>query len=111
MILARQPAAFNKSKADNKGEITMLLDLKKAIKNKEKIKSIMSNHCDKQLIDIILRDYIPYQGNSGYSGIFKQNIKELAIKAVENKKFEISKIIQDEIFEILSNPNLGVHNE
>jgi hypothetical protein len=89
----------------------MILDLEKSTKNKEEIKSIMSNHCDNQSIDFILRDYIPYQGNSGYSGVFKQNIKELAIKAAENKKFEIAKIIQNGIFELLNNPNLGVHNE
>jgi hypothetical protein len=89
----------------------MILDLKKSIKNKEEIKSIMLKHCDKQLIDFILRDYIPYQGNSGYSGVFKPNIKELAIKAAENKRFEISKIIQDGIFELLDNPNLGVYDE
>ena len=72
------------------------------------IEKILKRHSDKQQIDIILRDYIPYQGNAGYSGKFKRAIKEIAVKACENKRHEISKIIRAGIFEILQDDNVIV---
>lgn len=79
----------------------MIIPLNTAKNNVLEIKEILKRHSDKQQIDIILRDYIAYQGNAGYSGEFKGAIKEIAIKACENKRHEISKIIQAGIFEIL----------
>ena len=79
----------------------MIIPLNTAKNNALEIKQILKRHSDKQQIDIILRDYIAYQGNAGYSGEFKGCIKELAIKACENKRHEISKIIQKGIFELL----------
>lgn len=79
----------------------MIIKISDAKNNVVEVEQILKRHSDKQHIDIILRDYIPYQGNAGYSGKFKGVIKELAIKACENKRHEISKIIQKGIFEIL----------
>jgi len=79
----------------------MIIPLNTARNNALEIKEILKRFSDKQSVDIILRDYIAYQGNGGYSGEFKDSIRELAIKACENKRYEISKIIQSGIFEIL----------
>jgi hypothetical protein len=87
----------------------MILDLKKLQKNKIEVKKIMSNFTAKPQIDIILREYIPYQGNCGYSGCFKPVIKELAVKALKNKETEIIKIIKEGIFEILEDDGCGIH--
>lgn len=83
----------------------MIIPLNTAKNNALEIKEILKRHSDKQQIDIILRDYIAYQGNAGYSGEFRGAIKELAIKACENKRHELSKIIQTGIFEILDEDN------
>ena len=85
----------------------MIIPLNTAKNNVLEIKEILKRHSDKQQIDIILRDYIAYQGNAGYSGEFKNSIKDLATRACENKRHEISKIIQDGIFEILDG-DIGV---
>jgi len=79
----------------------MIIPLTTAKNNALYIQEILLRHCDKQQIDIILRDYIAYQGNAGYSGKFRGVIKELAKKACENKGSEISKIIRAGILEIL----------
>lgn len=79
----------------------MIIPLSTAKNNALKIKKILLKHSDKQVIDIILRNYVAYQGNAGYSGEFMGLIKELAKQACENKQKEISKIIRDGIFEIL----------
>ena len=83
----------------------MIIPLNTAKNNVLEIKEILKRHSDKQQIDIILRDYIAYQGNAGYSGKFKGVIKELATKACENKRQEISKIIREGIYEILEDDN------
>jgi len=83
----------------------MIIPLNTAKNNAFDVEQILKRHSDKQQIDIILRDYIPYQGNAGYSGKFKGAIKELAVKACENKRHEISKIIRAGMFEILQDDN------
>ena len=81
----------------------MIIRLNTAKNNVLEVKEVLNKHSDKPQIDIILRDYIAYQGNAGYSGELKHAIKELAIKACENKRYEISKIIREGIYEILEN--------
>jgi len=83
----------------------MIIPINTAKNNALKIEQILKRHSDKQQIDIILRDYIAYQGNAGYSGGFSGAIKELAVKACKNKRREISKVIQAGIFEILQDGN------
>jgi len=85
----------------------MIISLDTAQNNALEIKEILNKHSDKQQIDIILRDYIAYQGNAGYYGKFRGAIKELAIKACENKRYEISKTIRDGMYEILKD-NCGI---
>lgn len=88
----------------------MILDIEKLQKNRIEVKKIMSNFTAKPQIDIILREYIPCLSNTiGYSGCFKPVIKELAAKALENKKTEVIKIIKEGIFEILEDDGYGIH--
>ena len=86
----------------------MIISITAAKNDTFEIEKILKHHSDKQHIDIILREYIPYQGNAGYSGKFKCAIKELAVKACENKRHEISKLIRAGIFEILQDDNVIV---
>ena len=79
----------------------MIIPLNTAKNNALEIKEILKKFSDKQQFDLVLRDYIVYQKNYDYSGKFTGAIKELAVKACENKQHEISKIIQSGIFEIL----------
>jgi len=83
----------------------MIIPINTAKNNALKIEQILKRHSDKQQIDIILRDYIAYQGGACYSGEFRGAIKELAVKACKNKRREISKVIQAGIFEILQDGN------
>ena len=86
----------------------MIIPINTAKNNALKIEQILKRHSDKQQIDIILRDYIAYQGGACYSGEFRGAIKKIAIKACENKRHEISKLIRAGIFEILQDDNLIV---
>ena len=86
----------------------MIISITAAKNDTFEIENILKRYSDNQHIDIILREYIPYQGNAGYSGKFKCAIKELAVKACENKRHEISKIIRAGIFEILQDDNVIV---
>ena len=85
----------------------MIIQMDTAKNNVIEIKKILEHFSDKQEIRINLKDYIPYQGNAAYSGKFRGAINELASQACENKRIEISKIIQSGIFEIL-NDNFGI---
>ena len=79
----------------------MIIKISEAKNNMTQTKEILQKFSDRPQIDIILRDYVAYQGNFGYSGIFTGVIKELAKKACKNKQYEISKIIQAGMLELL----------
>ena len=80
----------------------MIISLSTAEDNAFEIRKILKRHPE-QFVNIVLCNYIARQGKIGYSGEFKDSIRELAIQACKNKQQEISKIIREGIFEILDN--------